>query len=149
MQPERILNRLMKYSNAVIDFTFYVRDANGNILSTYSYSENSKVTLPLITQNLKQNEVYLFGSTRLGSMTVNRNVELTTQIKVTIKPIPVVGAVIKFSFVRGIKQYELANHLGNVLVTISDKKIGVDANSDGVIDYYNADVVTANDCYHG
>jgi RHS repeat-associated protein len=41
----------------------------------------------------------------------------------------------------------LSNHLGNVLVTVSDKKIGVDANSDGVIDYYNADVVTANDYY--
>ncbi len=39
------------------------------------------------------------------------------------------------------------NHLGNVLVTISDKKIGVDANSDGIIDYYNADVITANDFY--
>jgi RHS repeat-associated protein len=41
----------------------------------------------------------------------------------------------------------LSNHLGNVLVTISDKKIGVDGNSDGIIDYYNADVVTANDYY--
>jgi RHS repeat-associated protein len=34
-----------------------------------------------------------------------------------------------------------------VLVTISDKKLAVDANSDGVIDYYNADVVTASDYY--
>jgi RHS repeat-associated protein len=30
---------------------------------------------------------------------------------------------------------------------VSDKKIGVDANSDGVIDYYNADIVTASDYY--
>ncbi len=43
----------------------------------------------------------------------------------------------------------MSNHLGNVLVTISDKKIGVDANSDGIIDYYTADVVTANDYYPG
>ena len=43
--------------------------------------------------------------------------------------------------------YEKGNHLGNVLVTVSDKKIGVDNNSDGIIDYYNADVVTANDYY--
>ncbi len=41
--------------------------------------------------------------------------------------------------------YEKGNHLGNVLVTVSDKKIGVDANSDGTIDYYTADVITAND----
>jgi RHS repeat-associated protein len=45
--------------------------------------------------------------------------------------------------------FELANHLQNVLVTISDKKLGVDANADGIIDYYNADVVTANDYYPG
>ncbi len=30
---------------------------------------------------------------------------------------------------------------------MSDKKIGVDANSDGIIDFYNADVLTANDFY--
>lgn len=35
--------------------------------------------------------------------------------------------------------------MGNVLATVSDKKIGVDNNSDGIIDYYNADVITAND----
>jgi RHS repeat-associated protein len=34
-----------------------------------------------------------------------------------------------------------------VLVTVSDKKLGVDANSDGIIDYYTADVITANDYY--
>ncbi len=42
----------------------------------------------------------------------------------------------------------MSNHLGNVLVTVSDKKIGVDvAPADGIIDYYNADVVTAQDYY--
>jgi RHS repeat-associated protein len=54
---------------------------------------------------------------------------------------------IKSIFARGEKLFELANHLGSVLVTISDKKIGVDANSDGIIDYYNADVVSAQDFY--
>jgi RHS repeat-associated protein len=34
-----------------------------------------------------------------------------------------------------------------VLVTISDKKLGVDNNSDGIIDYYNADVKSAQDFY--
>jgi RHS repeat-associated protein len=53
----------------------------------------------------------------------------------------------------------LSNHLGNVLVTISDKKIGVNdgtydaggvklnSTPDDKIDYYTADVVTANDYY--
>ena len=42
----------------------------------------------------------------------------------------------------------MSNHLGNVLVTVSDKKFGVDvAPADGIIDYYTADVITANDFY--
>jgi RHS repeat-associated protein len=51
------------------------------------------------------------------------------------------------TFERGKKFFELSNHLGNVLVTISDKKIGVDENTDGTIDYYVADVVSATDNY--
>jgi hypothetical protein len=43
--------------------------------------------------------------------------------------------------------FELSNHLGNVLVTVSDKHLGVDSDNDGIINYYNADVVTANDYY--
>ncbi len=57
-----------------------------------------------------------------------------------------VNAAILTTFTRGEKLFELANHLGNVLVTVSDKKIG--HTTDGTtIDYYNADVVTANDYY--
>ena len=48
----------------------------------------------------------------------------------------------------GKKQYELANHLGNVLATITDKKIGVSLSSDSsLIDHYVADVQTAQDYY--
>jgi RHS repeat-associated protein len=46
-----------------------------------------------------------------------------------------------------LKFFELANHLGNVLVTMSGKKIGHDAGN-GTIDYYNADVVTADNYYY-
>lgn len=35
------------------------------------------------------------------------------------------------SFVRGEKQYELSKHLGNVLVTISDKKVAVENGTPG------------------
>src|SRR5690606_4468651 len=52
-----------------------------------------------------------------------------------------------YETVRGKKFFELTNHLGNVLVTVSDKKEGVDTTSDGNVDYYLADVVTANDYY--
>ncbi len=65
------------------------------------------------------------------------------------------------------KSYELSNHLGNVLVTVSDRKMAMDDGTyeiqcapgggcelvwvssalDGVIDYYTADVITATDYY--
>ncbi|MBS1749437.1 MAG: hypothetical protein JST63_06015, partial [Bacteroidetes bacterium] len=50
-------------------------------------------------------------------------------------------------FERGKKFFELSNHLGNVLATVSDEKIGVDADNNGTIDYYTADVVSAQDYY--
>lgn len=57
------------------------------------------------------------------------------------------GTAIRAAFTRGEKVYELSNHLGNVLVTLADRKTAVDANSDGSIDSYTADVVTAQDYY--
>ncbi len=61
------------------------------------------------------------------------------------------------------KQYELSNHLGNVLVTVSDKRVGVDmidaqgnpvvdalgnyVYEDGIADGYFADVTSATDYY--
>ncbi len=46
---------------------------------------------------------------------------------------------------RGSKEYFLTDHRGNVMATVSDRKIQVDANNDGIIDYYVADVITATD----
>ena len=46
----------------------------------------------------------------------------------------------------GTRHYELTNHLGNVMATITDKRI--EHTSNGVdIDYYIAEVITANDYY--
>ena len=49
-------------------------------------------------------------------------------------------------FKRGNKFFELSNQLGNVLVTVSDKKLEHSTNGINV-DYYYADIVTANDYY--
>ncbi len=45
--------------------------------------------------------------------------------------------------------YEKDNHLGNVLVVVSDRKIPVDDNNDGTIDYYTADILVTRDFYPG
>ena len=46
---------------------------------------------------------------------------------------------------RGNKQYELTDHRGNVMAVITDKKKQVDNDNDGIVDYYEADVVKATD----
>ena len=43
--------------------------------------------------------------------------------------------------------YVKDNHLGNVLVVVSDRKLPVDINADNIVDYYTADVVSATDYY--
>lgn len=140
----RISKKVEKYiSGSTIDYTWYVRDAGGNVMSTYT---DSIAGTDLSTGSFMQDEVCLYGSNRIGSLKLNPNVELTKQLWDTTYTLGLgLGNAVKSPFVRGIKQYELSYDLGNVLVTVSDKKIGVDANADRVIDYYNADIITAND----
>jgi RHS repeat-associated protein len=45
------------------------------------------------------------------------------------------------------REYELSNHLGNVVAVISDRKIAVDVGNNGTIDYYEAEVLSQNDYY--
>ncbi len=77
-----------------------------------------------------QEEVPLYGSSRLGvwnPMALRDTSHFTAQ--------------------QGEKSYELSNHLGNVYVTLSDKKVGVDSTSDDTVDYYLADVLSVQDYY--
>jgi RHS repeat-associated protein len=111
--------------------TYYVRDATGNVMSIYESGT------PAVNNNhLTQSEIDLYGSSRLGVYNVSTDVQ---NCNVSIDSIT--------NFIRGNKFFELTNHLGNVLATVSDRKMGVDSNNDGVVDYYTANVVTANDYY--
>eukprot|EP01034_Spumella_vulgaris_P017385 gene17385-22174_t len=64
---------------------------------------------------------------------------------VTADPMPVTPTKEPTAYVPGFKRYEFSNHLGNVLVTISDVPLGVDAGNDGNVDYYMPDVKTTSD----
>ncbi|KYP13819.1 RHS repeat-associated core domain-containing protein [Flavihumibacter sp. CACIAM 22H1] len=111
-------------------YTWYVRDASGNVMSTYETSGTSK-GLPA---TLLQREVHLYGSSRIGIF--NRRVDAKQNYT----------APTVFSSYRGQKFFELSNHLGNVLATISDRKNGFSTDVIN-IDYYESDVVTASDYY--
>jgi RHS repeat-associated protein len=120
-------NRISKTAHGIT--TWYVRDAQGNVMSVYTQG-NSAIN----SGSLTQSEDDLYGSSRLGllNLSVNCGVSLTK---------PVSG-----SLVRGGKLFELSNHLGNVLATISDKKLQ-HTTDNTTVDYYTADVINANDYY--
>jgi RHS repeat-associated protein len=48
---------------------------------------------------------------------------------------------------RGEKFFELCNHLGNVMVSISDRKLPKDTLGDNTVDHFRADVLSAGDYY--
>jgi RHS repeat-associated protein len=56
------------------------------------------------------------------------------------------GTGLNVNFIRNRKFFELANHLGNVLATVSDSKRGVTVD-DNVVKYYEADMASAEDYY--
>lgn len=62
-----------------------------------------------------------------------------------ISYLPGLGFAYAAVYIRGHKRYELANHLGNVMAVVSDRKKAVDENGNGSVAYYNADVVNAVD----
>jgi RHS repeat-associated protein len=65
-----------------------------------------------------------------------------------ISYIPLLGIGYSLTQTRGQKEYELTNHLGNVLATVSDKKIGLpSAANSSLIDHYEPDIVRAQDYY--
>jgi len=108
--------------------TFYIRDAQGNVLAVYSKKDAGPVNW---------NEQHLYGSSRLGMWNWDT-------IPPESAPVASHGAIYD-SLLLGSRTYELTNHLGNVLSTISDKKVGHDSSS--VVNYYVADVLSQNDYY--
>lgn len=105
--------------------TVYVRDAQGNVLTTYKKEAPASVYY--------QNEVYLYGASRLGQYTFNTTERLIN----AAVPTTLEGT-------RGKKFFELSNHLGNVLSVITDQKRW---RTEGANSFYVSTVVSATDYY--
>jgi len=127
-------NRTLKQtvSGATTNNTYYIRDGQGNVLSVYTYSSADA--------NLKWAEQHLYGSNRLGMY------EWSTTIG-TSPPIVQNDNPIYDSTLWGSRTYELTNHLGNVLATINDKKVGFKVGSSVGVNYYLPEVLAQNDYY--
>ncbi len=104
---------------------FYVRDASGNVMANYTYT--------VAESALTWTESPIYGSSRIGVYRPNK----TITDNINIDPCC-------FAYVRGERNYELTNHLGNVQAVITDKKIQVC--SSGTV-YFEADILTETDYY--
>lgn len=124
-------NRIIKKTPT--DTTFYVRDGSGNVLSVYSRH---------VAEILQQSENHIYGSSRIGIVIAKSTTDTSFVLSNGFSS----GQSIKFT--RSEKVFELNNHLGNVLVTMSDRRQQISAGGINV-DYYLSDVVSANDYYPG
>ena len=128
-------NRVMK---AVVDvsatdtiFSYYIRDVQGNVMALYERQEDTVVW----------REQYLYGSNRLGLM------ESDVRWYPGDGHIDSAYHVINPVLYEGCKRYEIANHLGNVMTVVSDRREAIDSTANSEADYYEAVVLTANDYY--
>jgi RHS repeat-associated protein len=115
--------KLYEKADGTQDKTWYVRDAQGNVLAVYGSKSGE--------EQIRLKEQHLYGSSRLGILNVDKAVSDYSA-----------GA---YWLQKGNKRYELVNHLGNVLATISDKV--VDSVIGGSVDHYEAEIVSAQDYY--
>ncbi|RYG48426.1 MAG: RHS repeat-associated core domain-containing protein [Chitinophagaceae bacterium] len=106
--------------------TVYVRDASGNVMSVYE----KLGVLPI-----KQTELHLYGSSRLGIAGALTNAPVTVSLG------SFAGRM--NTLTRGEKLFELSNHLGNVLVTVSDKRVALNISTK--VDSYEPDLRSASD----
>ncbi|RXK86142.1 scabin-related ADP-ribosyltransferase [Filimonas effusa] len=154
------ISHIVKSDNTTIDYAYdasgnrirktvgshttcYVRDAQGNVMSVYEAGNTA-----LNNGNLTQTELHMYGSSRLGIIKATLDAVNGTATSAPPVSMPLLSTGNSYIFTRGYKFFELSNHLGNVLATVSDRKIPVSSNGTS-IDYYNADIVSAQDYYPG
>jgi RHS repeat-associated protein len=107
------------------DINYYIRDAQGNVLAIYNKQHNftTNTETSIYSQQayqFNQKEQHLYGSSRLGIVQLDRPMSAMS-----------FNASDLVSQSQGVRNYELTNHLGNVLSTITDKGVITSAQ-----DYY-------------
>ena|GEM_PF-3510375 len=120
--------------------TYYVHDAQGNIMATYQWINRDTFSL---------DELVMYGSSRLGTLSANI-VLCDTALRDTAyyalhdtSTNPFTDSITYFT--AGLKQYEFTNHLGNVLLTLTDRHIPIYIL--GGFALYTPEVASAQDYY--
>ena len=119
-------HRIWKKNLQTGNTTFYIHDAQGNLMATYE----AKPAM----NSLALSERPIYGSDRLG-MDMNK-IELYGLPDIRFTNLPTNGPA-------GLRRYEIKDHLGNVCVTTTGDRYGVDQTPpDGIIDYTMPKVVS-------
>ncbi|MBD3638028.1 MAG: hypothetical protein HUJ25_11805 [Crocinitomicaceae bacterium] len=153
-------NRIIKVDGGInhteSNYTYYVYDASGNVITTYE----RLVELPTgvghedILDQLSLGDQMIYGAKRLGVKRKLGNRVMADYEFTTTDPNPYNALTITVSLqeypenfdkeprLLDQKSYELANHLGNVLAVVSDRKI-----PDAAQEAYEADIISYSDYY--
>jgi RHS repeat-associated protein len=121
--------------NGNISISYYIRDAQGNVMSVYTRNIDT-----LENDTLTWSEAHIYGSSRLGMYKPDKILYGNSN--------PITNYISGNGTIntRGDKNYELSNHLGNVLVVITDKRTA-SCNEEEEIIAYEADIIDATDYY--
>jgi RHS repeat-associated protein len=126
---KRIAKHIYDNSNNWEKSTFYVHDAQGNVMSVYTHSVEDQ------TISFTQAEKHIYGSSRVGMDVTETELISAPAVDDTL-----------IQHLVGNKRYELSGHTNNVLAVISDKKIPIeDGQNPGEVDYFEPELITSVD----
>ncbi|MEM8568718.1 MAG: RHS repeat-associated core domain-containing protein [Bacteroidota bacterium] len=154
-------NRVKKQSSAssetIINTTYYIRDAQGNIMATYHLKEETELNTTNTTSTYTWEEQHLYGSSRLGMVATkvllfeDNGIVETSAREPFDMPENMEMPYFKEAaqLYSGWKRYECSNHLGNVLAVVSDRKKGFNTDGDlaNLADHFEPIVLSAQDYY--
>jgi RHS repeat-associated protein len=100
-----------------------------------TYEENDPIASGVAT-TFAIKEQHLYGSSRIGIKTAN------------FDPSPAPAFTDTYTRSLGFKNFELTNHLGNVITVITDRKLAhTTTPTSGIVDYFSPEIVSSNDYY--
>jgi len=136
---------------------YYIRDPQGNVMAVYKMNYNPiQISANQYEREYWVDEHHIYGSSRHGVRHTQERIQYR-EIEVggydSNGNIEGYGAMSTTNYtslptkaIRGITNYELTNHLGNVMSTISDRKVPVDDVNNNIL-YFLPDVDTYQDYF--
>ena len=87
----------------------------------------------------------MFGTLEIVKFTLSeRNIYGSSRVGMNINEVEMISYVSNdphiYNYI-GKRQYELSNHLGNVLTVVSDRKFARDIDQNGEVDYFDPDIL--------